>query len=189
MKRLYSQTTGCCYIEGIHAEMPADAVPISSECYEVVIANPTLGKIRNHDADGLPFLIDPPLPGPIELLETAYARQIETINTACTDAITAGFTSGALGAPHRYTSQLDDQLNLTGSILRGLDMPYACRDEQGEKEFRAHTAEQLRQVGDDFTVYKLELLRRANTLKQQVEQALAASDLSTLEAVIWESVQ
>lgn len=188
MKRFYSETTGCSYIEGIHSEMPPDAVLISSELYDQVIANPNKGKIRSHDADGLPILIDPPLPGHAELIEGTYARQIETVNAACTDAITAGFTSGALGAPHRYSSQLDDQLNLTGSILRALDMPYACYDEQDAKEYRIHTAEQLRQVGDDFTLYKLQLLQRANTLKQQLDQARNAGDLVALNGVTWEVV-
>ena len=91
--------------------------------------------------------------------------------------------------PHFYSSQLDDQLNLTGAILRGLDMPYACRDEQGVKEFRLHTAEQLRQVGDDFTLYKLQLLQHASALKQQLDAALEAGDLAALEAISWEAPQ
>ncbi|KIV66014.1 hypothetical protein SZ55_3776 [Pseudomonas sp. FeS53a] len=92
-----------------------------------------------------------------------------------------------MGAPHQYSSQLDDQLNLTGAILRGLDMPYACRDEQGVRDFRLHTAEQLRQVGDDFTLYKLQLLQRANALKQQLDLALAAGDIEAMQAITWEA--
>ncbi|OSO71381.1 hypothetical protein B6N17_020360 [Stutzerimonas stutzeri] len=41
--------------------MPADVVPISEERYQSVIANPARGKIRTHDAEGLPILIEPPL--------------------------------------------------------------------------------------------------------------------------------
>lgn len=58
--RFYSQTTGCCYLEGIHATMPDDAVAISDERYDAVIGNPQPGKLRSHDANGLPVLIDPP---------------------------------------------------------------------------------------------------------------------------------
>ncbi|GLH33985.1 hypothetical protein BR1R5_33730 [Pseudomonas sp. BR1R-5] len=58
--RYYSQTTGCCYLEGIHAVMPVDAVQISDERYNAVIGNPEPGKVRSHDAEGLPILIDPP---------------------------------------------------------------------------------------------------------------------------------
>lgn len=61
MERLYSQTTGTCYIPGIHSEIPGDAVSISDERYDAVIANPQEGKVRSHDAQGLPVLIDPPV--------------------------------------------------------------------------------------------------------------------------------
>jgi len=117
-----------------------------------------------------------------------HSEQYHAINAACETTITGGFWSRALGEPHRYSSQLDDQLNLTGAVLRGLDMPYACIDEQGNKEFRPHSAQQLHQVGDDFTLFKLEHLQRANTLKQQLDQALAAGDLQVLESVSWGAV-
>lgn len=61
MKRFYSKTTGCTYIEGVHPTMPDDAKPISNERYESVIANPASGKVRAHDDDGLPILVDPPV--------------------------------------------------------------------------------------------------------------------------------
>lgn len=60
MERLYSQTTGTCYIPGIHTEIPGDAVSISDDRYDAVIANPQDGKVRSHDGQGLPILIDPP---------------------------------------------------------------------------------------------------------------------------------
>jgi len=60
--RYYSKETGCTYLSGIHTnQMPADAVPIGEARYLEVIANPAPGKIRSHDADGLPILIDPPV--------------------------------------------------------------------------------------------------------------------------------
>jgi len=190
MKRFYLQesaTTGTSYIEGIH-DIPEGAVEISEELFFAVIAHAPAGKLRNH-TNGLPILVDPPRPSVAELIKGAHTRQTTAINRACEAAITAEFTSDALGAPHFYSSQLDDQLNLTGAVLRGLDMPYACRDEQGLKEFRLHTAEQLRQVGDDFTLYKLQLLQRANELKQQLDAALEAGDLAALEAITWEAPQ
>ncbi|MHC8310121.1 DUF4376 domain-containing protein [Pseudomonas sp. GT1P32] len=117
-----------------------------------------------------------------------HATKVIEINNACMVAITGGFWSSSLGKPHQYSSELDDQLNLTGVILAGLDSPYACRDEQGVKEFRPHTFTQLRRVGDDFTLFKLQLLQRANALKQQLDQGLAANDVDALEAIRWESL-
>lgn len=119
--------------------------------------------------------------------EAIHAEKVSAINSASEAAITGGFWSLALGERHQYGSQLEDQLNLTGSILHGTDTPYACRDAQGIKEFRPHTAGQLRQVGDDFTLYKLQLLQKANRLKQQLDQALASHDVAAIEAVVWES--
>lgn len=56
--RYYSPTTGCTYLDGIHIR-PADARPISEERFLEVIARPAPGKVRAHDDNGLPILIDP----------------------------------------------------------------------------------------------------------------------------------
>ena len=189
MQRFYSQTTGSTYLSTIHTDMPADAKSISEERYLQVIANPAPHKVRGHDQDGLPILIDPPQRDATELLAERHAVLFAAINTACELEITSGFGSDALGARYVYSSQLEDQLNLTGVVLLGVDSAYPCSDEQGTKAFRLHTKEQLRQVSDDFTVFKLQLLQKANELKQQLDQALAAGDLAGLEAVSWEGVQ
>jgi hypothetical protein len=60
--RLYSQTTGSTYLTDRHSEIPPDAKPISEQRYREVIANPAPGKVRSHDADGLPILVDPEAP-------------------------------------------------------------------------------------------------------------------------------
>jgi hypothetical protein len=44
--------------------MPADVVPLTNEQYETVIANPDLGKVRSHDKEGLPTLVDAPVHKP-----------------------------------------------------------------------------------------------------------------------------
>lgn len=131
----------------------------------------------------------PPAPPPPLSVESVAARIYAEINTVCQQTITSGFESLALGAVHRYDSQLNDQLNLTGAILLDLDMPYACRDAADINAFRQHTAEQLRQVGNDFTLYRMQLLQKANGLKQRLEQAVADDDLTAVEAVTWEDAQ
>ncbi|MCP1489322.1 hypothetical protein J3D48_005635 [Pseudomonas fluorescens] len=189
MQRFYSASTGTTYLSSIHTTMPADAKPISDERYLQVIANPAPQKVRGHDLDGLPILIDPPqLDAGAHLVER-HAALFAAVNTACELEITSGFDSAALGARYVYSSQLEDQLNLTGVVLLDVDSAYPCSDEQGSKAFRVHTRAQLRQVSDDFTVFKLQLLQKANELKQQLDQALAAADLAGLEAVSWEGVQ
>ncbi|WP_230624750.1 phage tail protein [Stutzerimonas stutzeri] len=62
-KRFYlkeSESTGTTYIEGVHT-VPAGAVEISEDRFLSVIANAEPGKVRSHDANGLPILIDPPI--------------------------------------------------------------------------------------------------------------------------------
>lgn len=59
-KMFYSKTTGCCYLQGMHdGQIPEDAVPISKERYQAVIAEPVPGMVRGHDAEGLPILVVP----------------------------------------------------------------------------------------------------------------------------------
>ena len=44
-----------------------------------------------------------------------------------TEDVVSGFDSSALGTPHHYDSQPEDQLNLVGSVATNTDMFYACR--------------------------------------------------------------
>ncbi len=61
-KMYYSKSTGCTYLEGMHdGQIPEDAVPISKERYQTVIADPEPGMVRSHDAEGLPILVVPEL--------------------------------------------------------------------------------------------------------------------------------
>lgn len=71
MERFYSQSTGSTYLTGIHTEMPDDAKPITEKRFIAVIGHPIAGKVRSHDAHGLPILIDPPEP-PADEQERAW---------------------------------------------------------------------------------------------------------------------
>ena len=165
----YSTTTGTPLVLERPGELPAG----------YTLSVPSLGQVwRSGEwVDDIPAT-----------LVRRHAEQYQAVNAACEALITGGFWSSALGEPHRYSSQLDDQLNLTGAVLRGLDMPYACSDEKGHKEFRPHSAQQLHQVADEFTLFKLEHLQRAHALKQGLDRALNAGDLQALESVSWRAV-
>lgn len=79
MERFYSQSTGCTYLKSLHATMPSDVVLIDDDRYEEVIANPDPAKVRSHDAQGLPILIDPPVVAPT-------AEQLAAIERTWRDA-------------------------------------------------------------------------------------------------------
>lgn len=115
------------------------------------------------------------------LAESKTAKNAE-INAACEAAIVGGFASSALGSPHTYDSELEDQLNLIGAVGLGTDLPYRCADAVGVKEFRLHTAAQLKQVAADGAAIKLAALEKAATLKAQVQ---AAADAAAVGAVVW----
>ncbi|MNW21191.1 hypothetical protein D3C71_2219640 [compost metagenome] len=65
-------------------------------------------------------------------------------------------------------------------------MDYPCSDAAGAKAFRRHTATQLRQVADEFTLVRLQLLQKSYTLKERLQVAREAKDLAGLGAVSWE---
>ena len=97
MQRFYSPSLGTTYFPAMHANIPDDAIAITEALYLSVIANPPMGKVRSHDASGLPILIDPPR------LQPEYDAQTAMINAACEAAITAGFWSSALGIRHQLS--------------------------------------------------------------------------------------
>lgn len=149
----------------------------------------SLGNRLIPDPDtGQPTAVARPETDPQDQLIARHGTKVREINEACEIAITAGFWSSALGTPHRYDSLLEDQLNLTGAVISAEPAQYPCRDEEGVKAFRTHSAEQLRQVSNDFTRYKFDLLQLANTLKEQLDLALEAGDMTALEMVTWESL-
>lgn len=185
--RRYSPSTGASYLPGIHSVIPADAVPINEEHFLSVIVNPEPGKVRAHDADGLPILIDPPQQPLADQAQTAHLRKTQEIDQACETAITSGFRSSALGSPHSYSSEITDQLNLVDAVSSGQPSLYPCRDENGTRLFREHSAEQLRQVSSDFSAFKLKLLIYSGDLKALLDSALAEGNLAAMEHVVWGS--
>jgi hypothetical protein len=126
--------------------------------------------------------LTPPPPSDAELLAEAKLVRTAGINTACAAEITGGFVSNALGTPHTYDSDDTDQLNLIGAAGTGVDTLYKCTDAAGFKDFRLHTAAQIKQVLEDGAMVKLLALQKAAVLKAQVA---AAGTVVEVEAVVW----
>ena len=55
------------------------------------------------------------------------ANKIIEFSELAREDIVNGFDSSALGSPHLYASEPEDQLNLIGSVSSGVTMPYSCR--------------------------------------------------------------
>jgi len=119
------------------------------------------------------------------ILAALYQEKLLKIGADCSRYIEGGFSSDALGWTFRYASELDDQINLTGMILSGLDSGYACIDEHQVKAFRPHTAVQLHEVGQALVRFKYAALQHADTLKQALAVALKDEDLAAMKAITW----
>jgi len=119
-------------------------------------------------------------------LDELKASKTSEINSACSKAITSGFTSSALGTQHTYQSEQTDQLNLMGVVLAGNDSMFKCGVVNANKtttwNYVMHTIAQLKQVLADGKVHKLALLKKANTLKMQVASAKTVADVTK---VVW----
>lgn len=145
------------------------------------------------------YTLEPPAPGQIwqdgqwvddipAAVERRYLERVQEIDASCAQQITGGFSSSVLGDCYSYSTSLDDQINLSGAAALGVDLTYPCSDQTWIKAYRPHTAAQLRQVADDFTRMKLQLLQQAYSLKERLQQARDAKDLDALEEVMWEAV-
>ena len=65
-------------------------------------------------------LVEPSAPTAEQLLAAAQDTQAAIISIACSNAITAGFTSTALGSTYTYPAKPTDQANLSASIIAAL---------------------------------------------------------------------
>ncbi|WP_338522409.1 hypothetical protein NUH87_19940 [Pseudomonas batumici] len=119
------------------------------------------------------------------MLAKLYEQKLASINEGCSRYIESGFTSEALGERYRYSSSLEDQVNLYGLIDSELDGLYPAYDSDGKKVFLLHEARQLRQLGTDLVLFKQSALLHAETLKQALAQALADKDLAAMKAIEW----
>ena len=119
------------------------------------------------------------------ILAALYEQKLQEINTGCNRHIESGFISSALGEPYRYSSQMDDQINLTGMVLSGLDASYACFDANQVKGFLPHTAAQLHRVSQDLVRFKQAALQHADNLKQDLATALKDKKLKVMKAIKW----
>ncbi|WP_273646707.1 hypothetical protein [Pseudomonas aeruginosa] len=123
------------------------------------------------------------LPG---LLAAAHKRKTLEIRAAGQAFLDGGFYSSALGNPHFYASSLSDQMNVTSLAALGISADYPCAaGGEQNREWRRHTANQLRQVGVDLVQHRQAGQQQVERLQDELDAALAAQDLERLEAITW----
>lgn len=114
-------------------------------------------------------------------LDKLKANKLQEISLACETAIVSGFESDALGTPHTYQSDRDDQLNLIGMVTANIDDYFKCFDGT-TWSYKLHTAAQLHQVLIDGKNIKLLHLQKFNTLKGQIEIAQSEAEINS---IVW----
>lgn len=196
----YSSSTNGFYAHPIHGiNMPDDVVEIDDATHAALLQGQAEGKIISADGNGYPVLIDAP---PASVSDIAAGR-IAALSADCESAIIGGFVSDALGTPHTYQSDRDDQTNLLGShataTATGQSVPHKCQDAAGVWAYRLHTPAQMTQVLSDGAAVKLAHLRYFGALRDQVQAIVAANVLlpddpgyiddatarAAIEAVTW----
>jgi len=163
--RYYSKSTETTYLKGIHSSMPNDAVEISDERYQMVIANPAPGKIRSHDADGLPILIDPPI-----YIPTADDHRAAVANRRYQAEI-AGLTWNGIGIATDRESQdkivqenraIDRALRVDGKGWKCIDLA------TGVVVFRPTTNAEMVAIGDAVYDYVSACFAREEALLDEI---------------------
>jgi hypothetical protein len=119
----------------------------------------------------------------IEILEAKKLYTIDKLKQACTSQIQAGFTSDALGTAYTYQSALpQDQMNLMGAAMLGVDLPFTCIDSTGYKSKLLHTAAQMKQVFLTGAAHIEAATTKYDILKKQVEDA---TTIESIDGVSW----
>ncbi|WP_253277840.1 DUF4376 domain-containing protein [Pseudomonas chlororaphis] len=119
------------------------------------------------------------------ILAKLYQEKLVEISSACAQYIEGGFHSSALGEAYRYTSSLEDQVNLTGLVFSALDSAYPCAGADGVRQFLAHTRAELLQVNKDLVVFKQAALQQADRLRRDAAIALQDKKITALRAIQW----
>lgn len=122
------------------------------------------------------------------VLRDARLQKIALMAGMCGAHITAGFMSDALGVPHHYPANQQDQANLVASVTdslipdlpEGWTTPFWC-ELDGVWEMRPHTASQIQQVGRTGKAEILAAIQKNEMLRKQISTA----DAEQLSTIIW----
>jgi len=140
MSLFYSASTRGFYDDAIHSSLPSDAVPITSQVHQALLEAQAAGKQIEPDGNGFPVAVDPPPPGPPQVVSRFQARaalhlaglleQVEALmaapeadplaRLAWTDAIEFRRDSPTLVAMAAALSLTDEQLDQLFITAAGL---------------------------------------------------------------------
>ncbi len=126
-------------------------------------------------------LFPPAPPTSAQLLAQAKAAQVAKLTAGCSAAITAGFTSSALGSAATYPSSPTDQAN-QHTVAQCTSGGLLWCEASGAWALKQHTQAQAQAVVSDFGVWLNKCQQQLVSLTADVN---AATTVSAAQAVSW----
>lgn len=170
------------YDKDIHKTIPTPNIEVKDEIWQEAI---NIG--ANAYINGKFVIFD------FRTIDDIKKEKTNEINKKCSDEITAGFKSNALGSEYIYQSEQIDQLNLIGVVTAGQDDYFKCGvqsielDENNQEtivvnwDYKMHTIAQLQNVLKDGKAIAQTLLQKANALKVQVANATTIDEVNAIQ--------
>lgn len=119
-----------------------------------------------------------------EILDFEKISKEGELNRRC-DKLLESFESSALGEIYIYDMKQEDQINLLGLVIAGVDSFFRCakKDTPLDKQNIPHTKEQLRQVYNDGLETKSNLIYICGFLKEYIK---TLDSIDEVKALKWE---
>ncbi|BCF98058.1 hypothetical protein PPGU19_026270 [Paraburkholderia sp. PGU19] len=117
----------------------------------------------------------------------AQKNQIAMVSAACASALTAGFSSSALGSPRNYPSQDTDQRNLLNAVTASQGQASTwntarwCANNVAWS-LASHTAAQVQQVNADWLVFRVAAQQKYASLVTEIN---SATSVAAVQAINW----
>lgn len=110
--------------------------------------------------------------------------KIAELDQACSQAISQGFTSSALGVAHTYPYDDEAQRNLHAAIIDTLidSTVTTVSFKTLDAGYQNHTVAQIQQVAKDSKTPFMNNLNKYNNLKSQVQ---SATTVDAINAIVW----
>lgn len=171
----YAKSTGGFYDRSVHGDnIPADAVEVSSEQHQALLAAQASGQVITSDAAGNPISVDP---RSVMTLSELQADQIARIEAAY---------QAAIQAPVSYMATLFQADEASQSILArclsagAVPAGFFWLDAQNNQVSMSYT--QLQGLAAAMLAQGQEAFAKKTQLKEQVR---AATTRAAVEAVVW----
>jgi hypothetical protein len=164
------------WLEGIHSNIPNATIDVSDANYLLLSQNTSSKQYDQISGSVIDYV-------PTFDLPAAKALKSNQIAVNELSTIEGGFASSALGSPHIYPSDKEDQANLVGVLAAGTDRPFVCSADSGVTfDFQLHTHAQLTTVVNNGIDHKMAQIIKRQTQLAQVE---AATTQDELDAIVW----